>query len=63
MLPAERGLVSSGACACTHVCVCTRVCCVRGACVYIYVPARVSVVSHVRVLFVVCTRVWEHTSA
>lgn len=39
------------------------VCCVRGACVYIYVPARVSVVSHVRVLFVVCTRVWEHTSA
>lgn len=30
---------------------------------YICVPARVSVICRVRVLFVVCTRVWVHTSA
>lgn len=51
MLPAERGLVSAGACACTLVCVYACVLCAWS----------VRVVSHVRVLFVVCTRVWEHT--
>lgn len=64
MLPAERGLVSTGACACMCVCVCVYACVrVHGACVYIYVPARVSVICRVRVLFLVCTRVWVHTSA
>lgn len=44
MLPAERGLVSTGACACMRVCVCMYACVrVHGACVYICVPARVSV--------------------